>query len=103
MSEALGFPWGTTYDDPPDWQIDPNGLPPPERADANDTEVSDRVAVRLAQLCAQLLDPAGLHTIPTPTPLVAGWLDTNSIAWLAGKPGHGKTFLAIDIACSVAL
>jgi DNA-binding transcriptional ArsR family regulator len=54
------------------------------------------------QLRAMLLDADGLRSIPAPTPLVDGWLYVDSLAWLGGKPGHGKTFVAIDFALSVA-
>ena len=29
------------------------------------------------------------------------WLYRDSIAWLHGKPGHAKSFVAVDLACSV--
>lgn len=49
-----------------------------------------------------LVDAHGLRQIPPPVPLVAGWLFQDSLAWLSGKPGHGKTFVAVDLACSIA-
>lgn len=42
-----------------------------------------------------------LAQMPQPTPLVEGILYQNSLAWLGGAPGHGKSFLALDIAVSV--
>jgi hypothetical protein len=44
----------------------------------------------------------GLAHIPPPQPLIDGWLMKNSLAWLAGKPGDGKSFIALDMAYSVA-
>ena len=41
-------------------------------------------------------------TIPAAVPLVEDWLMTNSLAWLGGKPGHAKTFVAIAFGCCVA-
>lgn len=52
----------------------------------------------LDQLRAALLDTDGLDEIPEPSPLVTGILFRNSLAWLYGKPGHGKSFVALDIA-----
>ena len=43
-----------------------------------------------------------LHKIPPADPLVEGWLDTDSLAWLIGESGHGKSFAALDIAGCVA-
>lgn len=45
-----------------------------------------------------LLDSAGLDGIPEPDPLVDGILFRDSLAWLPGKPGHGKSFVALDVA-----
>lgn len=45
-----------------------------------------------------LLDSGGLDTILEPVPLITGTLFTNSTAWIVGKPGHGKSFVALDIA-----
>lgn len=49
-----------------------------------------------------IVDTVGLDNIAPPTPLVHNVLQQDSIAWLQGRPGHGKSFLAIDIAASVA-
>lgn len=57
---------------------------------------------RLNHLYAHLVDVDGLRNIPPPEPLVAGYLYRDSLAWLSGKPGHGKSFLAVDLACCVA-
>ena len=34
--------------------------------------------------------------------LVEGYVESDSLALIYGEPGHGKSFLAIDVACSVA-
>lgn len=52
----------------------------------------------LDQLRAALLDSAGLDSITPPEPLIHGILQLDSIAWLQGKPGHGKSFVALDMA-----
>ncbi len=82
---------------PADW--DDRGpadvVPPPP------VPASDLVTARHTQLAAAVLDDTGLSRIPAPAPLVDRWLFLNSIAWLHGKPGHGKSFVAVDLACSV--
>lgn len=52
----------------------------------------------LDQLRAALVDSAGLDNIEPPTPLIEGVLQLDSIAWLQGKPGHGKSFIGLDMA-----
>ncbi|MBI1376080.1 MAG: AAA family ATPase [Frankiales bacterium] len=49
-----------------------------------------------------LLTRADLATLPEPEPLIAETLDRRSIALLAGPPGTGKSFVALDWAASVA-
>jgi hypothetical protein len=50
----------------------------------------------------QTIDADGLRNIPAPDPLVGDWLFCDSTVWLTGKPGHGKTFVAVDLAGCVA-
>jgi hypothetical protein len=45
-----------------------------------------------------LVDSAGLDSIPEPIALITETLYTDSTAWIVGKPGHGKSFVALDIA-----
>lgn len=53
----------------------------------------------LEALRAQLLDSAGLDNIPDPDPLIGtDTLFRDSLNWLIGKPGSGKSFVALDIA-----
>lgn len=56
----------------------------------------------LVRLRAALLDTAGLDAIPEPEPLIDGVLYRDGLAWLAGRPAHGKTLIALDVAGSVA-
>ncbi|MGH4012200.1 MAG: AAA family ATPase [Pseudonocardiaceae bacterium] len=56
---------------------------------------------RYLELRARLLDVAGLRRIAAPMPIIEGLLFRDSLAWLAGKPGHGKSFVAVDLACCV--
>jgi AAA domain/DnaB-like helicase N terminal domain len=53
---------------------------------------------QLRQLRAALVDTEGLDTIPPPEPLVEGIFDRDSLVWLQGKSGHGKSFLGVDLA-----
>jgi hypothetical protein len=76
------------YDDAPE-------SPPP--ADQDQTEI-DR---RYLDLVGRVLDIDGLRNITPPTPLVDDYLFQDSLAWLGGKPGHAKTFVAVDVACCV--
>lgn len=55
----------------------------------------------LAKLRAALVDTLGLDDIPEPEPLIAEVLYRDSLAWLIGPPGNGKSFVALDFAGSV--
>src|SRR4051794_24201973 len=87
------FQWGKNYD---------NQEPSPPWDEEPPDDETTRVKVRAEELRARLLDAAGLQAIPPPAPLVDGWLFKDSLAWLGGKPGHGKTFVAVDLAGCVA-
>jgi len=50
----------------------------------------------------RLLDDVTLLDEPDPEPLVDGRLMRDSFAALVGQPGAGKTFIALDLALSVA-
>lgn len=66
-----------------------------------DQVVNRDIDRRYLELLGQVLDLDGLRNIPPPAPLVEGYLFLNSLAWLGGKPGHGKTFVAVELACCV--
>ncbi|MFE5296405.1 AAA family ATPase [Streptomyces sp. NPDC056632] len=57
---------------------------------------------RLQQLREALVDSDTLDTIPDPIPLIDGVLFRDSLAWLYGKPGSGKSFVALDWSGCVA-
>jgi hypothetical protein len=50
----------------------------------------------------ELVDAEGLESLPDPEPLIQGVLDKDTLNWLQGKPNHGKSLLALDIAACVA-
>ncbi|MFE2428434.1 AAA family ATPase [Streptomyces sp. NPDC059373] len=75
--------------------------PSPPQADGT-REGANPTQARLAQLRAALVDSAGLDSIPDPVPLIDGVLFRDSLAWLYGKPGSGKSFLALDWAGCIA-
>lgn len=54
------------------------------------------------QLAAELLSRKGLADLPAPIPIIEGTLFRNTLAVLAGAPGAGKSFIALDWALSVA-
>lgn len=74
--------------EPPD-----DGYPPDDTASA--------IERRTLELRGRLLTPDRLREIPPPVPLVEGYLFRDSLAWLGGKPGHAKSFSAVDFACCV--
>jgi hypothetical protein len=57
---------------------------------------------RYLSLLGEVLDADGLRKITPPEPLVEGYLFKNTLAWFSGSPGHGKSFGAVDVGCSVA-
>ncbi len=50
----------------------------------------------LDTLRAALLDSDGLDNIPEPEPLIDGVIYRDSLVWLQGKSGDGKSFVALD-------
>lgn len=63
----------------------------------------DSIDPAVMQLLAEFLDSDGLESIPDPKWLVKDWLMLDSTASLVGRSGHMKSFVALDIACHVAL
>jgi hypothetical protein len=57
---------------------------------------------RLDRLRGHLFRGADLAKIPPPRVLIEGWLDWDSLAWIIGQSGHGKSFVALDAAGCVA-
>lgn len=69
----------------------------------DEEERAKRVDVEAVNaLRAELLTSSRLDEIEDLTPLVDGWLYQDSLARIVGKSGCGKTFVALDVALSVA-
>ncbi|MBB6174203.1 hypothetical protein HNR23_004263 [Nocardiopsis mwathae] len=77
-----------------------NGADSDDRNDEG--ELSDAVSQRLAELRTLLLGSADLDGLPEPEPVIDGMLFRDSLAWVHGKPGNGKSFLVLDWAGCVA-
>jgi len=56
---------------------------------------------RIDELRGALIGSGGLDTLPVPEPVIDGLLYRDSLAWLHGKPGHCKSFVALDWACCI--
>ncbi|MBP2581633.1 hypothetical protein J3A78_002111 [Streptomyces sp. PvR006] len=76
--------------------------PPPEDVWNEEGSSENPTQKRLAQLQKALVTSAGLDGIPDPVPVIDGVLYLDSLAWLYGKPGSGKSFVALDWAGCVA-
>lgn len=54
------------------------------------------------QLRAKVLHGGAIGKLPPLEPLVDGWLDLDTIAVMYGRPGAGKSLVALDLALHVA-
>jgi hypothetical protein len=78
-------------------KIEQNALSRVQGAETDETKPA-----RLDELRDRLYDATKLDDLPEPEPLIEGVLYRDSLAWLQGKPGSGKSFVALDMACSIA-
>ncbi len=68
-----------------------------------DGEAPEEEQSHLDRLKAALVDSAGLDDIPDPEPIIGeDILFRDTLAWMVGKPGCGKSFSALDMAGCVA-
>lgn len=98
--------WPT--EEPPLPDDEPGNLfeePPPPleegaiRAQPEEERAPDRRTALIKTLRGYLLTTDQLDSIPTPVPIVGDeHLFVNTLNWLVGKPGHGKSFVALDLA-----
>lgn len=73
----------------PDLWVPPLPEPPEDEPEAPS---------KLDKLRAALVDTWGLDRMPEPEPLIDGVMYRNSLVWVQGKSGNGKSFVALDIA-----
>jgi hypothetical protein len=86
IENGLVAGWHPADNEPPEVEL---GAPEDESAE-------------LAVLRGQLIVGAAITTIQPPAPLVAGVLDLDSVTVIYGRPGCGKSFVALDLAASIA-
>jgi 5S rRNA maturation endonuclease (ribonuclease M5) len=55
-----------------------------------------------AQIMSMIITTDELAHIEPPAPIIDGWVFRDSLAWLFGPSGSGKSFLAVDMAMHVA-
>lgn len=60
------------------------------------------VAPQRAGLRGLLMTTAQLRTLPPLEPLIDDILEIDALAWIIGKPGSGKSFVALDMAMAIA-
>ncbi|KQW43018.1 hypothetical protein ASC77_22245 [Nocardioides sp. Root1257] len=113
MTDEAGFSWGTTYDDAPDWQIDPHGVPP-EDALPPDPEANEPPA--------DMYDDGQSASTDTPEPLLnprLDWFelfaDESEEEWIAypilparrhvaifSPAKAGKSLLSLEVAVAIS-
>jgi hypothetical protein len=69
------------------------------KRDAEEAEVE---APAVKGLASELLSLEAVQDLPPPSPLLDGWLFRHSVAALSAPPKSGKTFVALDMALSLA-
>lgn len=75
----------------------PTTTPPPADVEPGDEPLDVEERLRL-----ELLGGDAIEKLPAPEPLVDGLLDLDTLAVIFGRPGGGKTFVALDVALHVA-
>lgn len=68
----------------------------------SDEEIAETLS-RSDQLRAAVINSYGLDDLPAPEALIDGILYKDTLAWLHGKPGCGKSFVALDWAGCVSV
>lgn len=66
-------------------------------------QLSRNEAVSSKSFADKIIDAADLDSLADPEPLIEGWLYRDTVARLVGQPGSYKSFVALDMACCVAL
>lgn len=67
-------------------------------------DAEEAVELTRAQIIRSLMiGSADLDSIEDPEYLIEGFLDQDTVSRMTGKSGHGKTFVMLDMSCSIAL
>lgn len=82
-----------------DWQATHIADPTGASGEADPVPEPDAVA----RLLAEMLDVDAVLALPPPVPLIRDVLDLDSESWIISKAGGFKSFVALDMACHVAL
>ena len=67
----------------------------------NEPDDDTQIQTRYDHLLLQCMDSKGLRNIPSPIPIIDNYLFRDSLAWIGGKPGHCKSFVAAEMACCI--
>ena len=74
----------------------------PETGEVLDTEFGPSAVVSAGPSGYRALNPAEIYALPDPEWLVDGLIIERGMGFIYGKPGAGKSFVALDIALRVA-
>lgn len=85
------------------WVASRKPEPPTAPMVAVEAAPGDEHLTTVERLRKRLVSMSGLAQRPRPEHLIHGWLNLDTEAWLIGAPGSLKSFIALDMACSVAL
>lgn len=80
-----------------------DGIAPtdPSHLDTDPVEVDDSPRLMADILRTRIITGPALWEIPEPEPLVTGLLFAETTSMIVGPPKQGKTFLSVDLICSV--
>lgn len=78
----------------------PGAVPAGDSPGASDSGTGDRTPDDVIR--SWMLSSAELDQIEDKEPLIRDVLDLDSVARMIGKSGHAKSFVALDMACSIA-
>ena len=79
------------------------GMAEPYQRAQEDARIDPEVPEQPDSLAAEFLTATQLQDMPNPEPLINGVLDLDTTAWMIGKAGSYKSFIAIDMLGHVAL
>jgi hypothetical protein len=94
--------WPATPDEPLDLFLDPAPVGQLVDAELENFPPDQSTMSPIERLRAELFTPSGIKARPRPRPVVQGLLYANTLAWLIGKSGSFKSFVALDVAAAVA-